>query len=188
MRLYLSRGSGGTLTNGYRRVDLTGATSDYELQVGEEAIIRFTGATSVPLRIATQSETYYECHLVCSNTGGTSGATRDGIFLNPNNTTYTNAFVVAWMYRGSDGFSSSYPTYSAFPCGWAFSNSTFYITNYTQYKNLKGFFDMYGVEDAFPYILVFSTDWQNTTTSWTSLGTITFPQSTSGYILIRRLV
>jgi hypothetical protein len=30
------------------------------LQVGEEAIINFTNATSVPLRIATQSGTYYE--------------------------------------------------------------------------------------------------------------------------------
>jgi hypothetical protein len=34
----------------FRRVNLTGATSDYELQVGEEAIINFTNTTSVPLQ------------------------------------------------------------------------------------------------------------------------------------------
>jgi hypothetical protein len=167
---------------------LTNATSDYPLAIGEEAIIRFTNATSVPLRIATQSGTYYECHLICSNTGGNSGATSNSVFLNPNNTTYTNAFVVAWIYSSSNVAMAGYRTYSAFSCGWAFSNSTFYITNYTQYKNLKGFYDIYGLPNSFPYILIFSTDWLDTTTSWTSLGTITFPQSTSGYILIRRLV
>jgi hypothetical protein len=171
----------------FRRVDLTGATSDYMLRVGEEAIINFTNATSVPLRIATQSGTYYECHLVCSNTGGTTGGTSAPIFLNPNNTTYTNAFVHAEIFRHSPGLGSNYNTHSAFRCGWTFTNSTFYITNYTQYKNLRGFYDIYGVSSNFPSITIFSTDWQNTTTQWTSLGTITFPQSTSGYILVRRL-
>jgi hypothetical protein len=48
----------------FRRIDLTNASSDYNLQVGEEAIINFTNATSVPLRIATQSGTYYEVDLL----------------------------------------------------------------------------------------------------------------------------
>jgi len=171
-----------------RRVDLTGATSDYNLQVGEEAIIRFTNATSVPLRIATQSGTYYEMHLVCSNAGRTTGAVEGPISLNPNNRTYSNAFVFSWISRNFSGLYSNYETRSAFICGWAFSNSTFYITNYTQYKNLKGFYEIYGRSNYFPAITVFSTDWRDTTTPWTSLGTITFPQQTSGYILVRRLV
>ena len=175
-------------SGGYSRVDLTGATSDYNLQVGEEAIIRFTNRSSVPLRIATQSGTYYECHLVCSNTGGTSGASAAPVFLNPNNTTYSNAFVFSNVYRDYGGMSSAYITYSAFRCGWAFVNNTFYITNYTQYKNLRGFSDVYGTPVTFPTIAIFSTDWRDTTTSWTSLGTITFAPSTSGYILVRRLV
>jgi uncharacterized protein YfcZ (UPF0381/DUF406 family) len=172
----------------FRRVNLTNATSDYNLQVGEEAIINFTNATSVPLMIATQSGTYYEVHLISSNTGGTSGATDNFNYLSPNNTTYSNAFVCAWLYRSSYGIMSSYTTGSAFGCGWAFSNATFFITNFVQYKNLRGFLDAYGVLQDYPVAVIFSTDWQNTTTSWTSLGTITFPQSTSGYILVRRLV
>ncbi|MDM7320618.1 MAG: hypothetical protein P3W91_002680 [Fervidobacterium sp.] len=79
----------------FRRVDLTNATSDYMLQVGEEAYISFSNTTSVPLRIATHNGTYYEFHLVCTNTGGTSGATTAPIYLYPNNTTYSNAFVFA---------------------------------------------------------------------------------------------
>jgi len=171
----------------FRRVDLTNATSDYMLQVGEEAIINFTNATSVPLRIATQSGTYYECHIICSNTGGTSGGVDSGCFLNPNNTTYSNAFVYADLSRTSTGSYSGYFTYSAFRCGFAFTNSTFYITNFTQYKNVKGFCDVYGVSTTYPALLIFSTGWRDTTTPWTSLGTIVFPQSTSGYILVRRL-
>jgi hypothetical protein len=171
----------------FRRVDLTNETSDYMLQVGEEAIINFTNATSVPLRIATQSGTYYEAHIICSNTGGTSGAGGDPIFLNPNNTTYSDAFVCAQIQRNADSFASNYTTYDAFRCGVAFSTIMFYITNYTQYKNIKGFSDSWGGSTFYPRITIFSTDWRDTTTSWTSLGTITFPQLTSGYILVRRL-
>ena len=172
----------------FRRVDLTNATSDYMLQVGEEAIIRFTNRTSVPLRIITQSGTYYECHLICSNTGGTSGAIYSGVFLNPNNTTYANAFVYAQLLRISTGGSSLYFTYSSFRIGWAFTNAVFYITNFTQYKNIRGFQDMYGISEGYPAIIIYSTNWRDTITAWTSLGTITFPQPTSGYVLVRRLV
>jgi len=171
-----------------RRVNLTNATSDYMLQVGEEAIINFTNARSVPLRIATQSGTYYECHLVSSNTGGRTGATSNFGFLNPNNTTYSNAFVYANIYRDSNVQGSTYFTFSAFAFPFAFSNSVFYIINFTQYKNIKGLYEMYGVSILFPGVGIFSTDWQDTTTPWTSLGTLAFPQSTSGYILVRRLV
>jgi hypothetical protein len=171
----------------FRKVDLTNATSDYMLQVGEEAIINFTNATSVPLHIATQSGTYYECHLVCSNTGGTSGGTSGGIYLNPNNTTYSNSFVYAYVFRASRAQGSDYITYSAFRCGWGFVSSAFYITNFVQYKNVKGIYDTYGTIGSYPQLFIFSTDWRDTTTPWTSLGTITFPQVTSGYTIVRRI-
>jgi len=171
----------------FRRVDLSSATSDYLLQVGEEAYISFSNTTSVPLRIATQSGTYYEAYLVCSNTGGTSGTNGAPILLCPNNTTYTNAFVCAEIFRNSSGSGSSCAAFSAFKCGLRFSNTTMCITNFTQYKNVKGFFDIWGYDLDYPTIVVFSCDWRDTTTAWTSLGTITFPQQTSGYILVRRL-
>jgi len=171
----------------FRRVDLTGATSDYELQVGEEAYIEFSNATSVPLRIATSSGTYYECDLVCSNAGGTSGGAHGEIFLLPNNVTYSNAFVFTAVYRDEINFSSDYYSCFAFRIGWAFIQSHFKIMNFTQVKSIIGYYNVWGVTVNYPGIAAFATNWRDTTTPWTSLGTITFPQSTSGYILIRRL-
>jgi hypothetical protein len=171
----------------FRRVDLTGATSDYNLQVGEEAIINFTNATNVSLHIATQSGTYYECHLVPSNTGGTSSGVGAPVFLNPNNTTYSNSFVYVELYMETIGAGSGCTTYSAFRCGYVITSLIFYITNFTQYKGVKGIYNEYGRSNTYPCVVIFSTDWRDTSTNWTSLGTITFPQSTSGYILIRRL-
>jgi hypothetical protein len=174
----------------FRRIDLTNATSDYMLQVGEEAYISFSNATSVPLHIATQNGTRYECQLVCSNTGGTSGGGNDVVYLNPNNTTYSNAFKYTEVFLNANSSSASgaVATLSSFRIGFAFTVSVFYITNFTQYKNIIGFYEIYGISCCYPAIHCFSTDWQDTSTAWTSLGTITFPQSTSGYILVRRLM
>lgn len=184
-----SNGSSSSSNNtSSNRVDLSNATSDYNLSVGQEAVINFSNVSNVPLHIATQSGSYYEVHLICSNTGGTSGASNNPIYLYPNNTTYSGAFQYAEYIRNGSGSGSSYVSYSAFRCGWAYSNATFYITNYTQYKNLRGFCDIYGSSSHdFPSLDIFSTDWGDTSTAWTSLGTIVFPQQTSGYILVRRL-
>jgi hypothetical protein len=175
--------SGGS---GYRRVDLTDATSDYNLQVGEEAIINFTNTSSVPLRIATQSGTYYEMDLISFvpiKTGINSP-----IFLNPNNTTYSNAFVFMGVYMADNisGISSGKVTYSAFRITWAGAHARIYIHNVITAKSVKSLshewdsWNWCSVEMSLTY-------WNDTTTAWTSLGTVTFPQSYSGYILVRRL-
>jgi hypothetical protein len=177
-----------TNTYTFRRVVLSNATSDYPLAVGEEAIINFTNATSVPLRIATQDGTVYEMHLIPSNTGGTSGGGVNNNFLNPNNTTYSNAFKAAEIDRNTSELLHSCNTYNAFKIGFAYTSAFCIITNRTVCKNIKGFYEVYGVSSSFPAITVISTGWQDTTTAWTSLGTITFPQSTSGQILVRRIL
>jgi hypothetical protein len=177
-----------TTTHTFRRVDLTNATADYQLAVGEEAIINFTNATSVKLNIATQDGTVYELHLTPSTTGGTSGGS-GVIYLNPNNTTYLSAFYYADYYINSGATASvTYTSYSSFRIGSAISSIYCVITNRTVYKNVKGYYDIYGVSNAYPSLTIFSTDWRNTTTVWTSLGTVVFGQSTSGQILVRRIV
>jgi len=180
------------LPNGIREfenpIDLTDATSDYFLQVGEVAKISFSNATLVPLHIATQDGTYYELHLIPSNTGGTSGATGNVIYLNPNNTTYSNAFVYIQSFVNATGYTGTSFTYNAFRIGYAWSSVVVYITNRTIYKNVKGIVDVYGLSDEYPGLRVFTTDWRDTTTPWTSLGTVVFPQLSSGIILVRRLM
>ncbi len=89
--------------NGYANpINLTSATADYMLQPGQVAVISFTNATSVPLYIATTNGTYYEMDLVMSNSSGTTGAAGDP-YLNPNNTTYSNAFAEREFYVNSNG-------------------------------------------------------------------------------------
>jgi hypothetical protein len=181
------------LVNGYENpidpIAYFNATGqNYFLQVGEVAKIDFTAQTSVPLRIQTTNNTYYEFHLIPSNTGGTSGAANSPIFLNPNNTTYSGSFYYAQVYRFSDDFVGSYEQHSSFRIGISFSSIFAIITNRDVYKNIKGIYDSYGYYLYYPRLTVFSTDWRDTTTSWLYLGTIVFPQSSSGTILVRRLL
>ncbi len=171
----------------FRRVDLTDSTTDYFLNIGEEAEIFFISATSVPLRIETASGTLYQCFLVCTNNAGTSGGTNSPIYINPNNTTYTGSFAYVELNRTTAGSGNVSQTYAAFRCGLAFSRSTFFITNFTQYKNIHGIYSVYGLNNTHPQLSIFSTDWRNTTIEWTSLGSLAFPQPTSGFIIIRRL-
>jgi len=171
----------------FKRVDLTGATEDYFLKVGEEAYISFSDVTEVPLHIATQDGTYYEMHIITSNTGGTSGGIASRVYLYPNNTVYDGAFYYAEVLRKSDNLYHNYLTYSSFRIGYTFTSTTVWITNRTQYKNVRGIYDIYGISGHYPSITMFSTDWRDTATPWVSLGTVVFPQSTSGEILVRRL-
>lgn len=161
---------------------------EYFLQVGEVAKVSFSDTTTVPLRIATQSDTAYMMWFIPSNVGGTSGATAAPIYLNPNNTTYSNAFVYAEVFRNSSGLNSNYVTYSSFRIGWAFIFGIYIIRNLTVYKSVIGIYDVYGVSVCYPTTTVFSTDWRNTTTPWSSLGTVVFPQNSSGYILVQRIL
>jgi len=168
-------------------IDLSSATEDHLLQPYCIALINFSDTTTVPLRIATPADSYYELHIIPSDTGGTSGATDSPIFLYPNNTTYTDAFWVAEYWRNSSGFSHAYTNISAFKIGQAFSAVVAWITNRTQYKNVRAFTDVYGISTGWATIRVMSTDWRDTTTPWTSLGTVIFPQNSSGTIIVFRL-
>jgi hypothetical protein len=173
---------------------LTGATSDYDLQVGEEAIIRFTNATSVPLRVAIQEPSNPENPVIYNIIIGiywVSGNNMD-LELFPNNTAYSGQ-VQSLGYRHADS-------------GWGSYSST-----------LDRFrIDIYGGLDTFPFVnmfaiyygasqpkllcgtafsnlsvCLFSGIWNNMTTAWRSLGSFRiYPNTTrnkSGIALVRRL-
>ena len=173
-------------SNGYANpINLSSATADYSLPVGAVAYISFTNATSVSLCIATTNGTYYEMSVVSSNSSRTSG-TASPIYLNPNNTSYSNAFSYLEAYVQSGGSSSGdIITYSAFRIGMAIGNAKVFIHNFTTNKNILGISSDAGTSTS-PVIRVYTNQWNDTTTSWTSLGTVIFPQATSGYILVRR--
>jgi len=166
----------------FRRVNLTGATSDYELQVGEEAYIEFSNATTVPLRINISSGSVYSFYLCLT---GVSNAT-----ILPNNTSYSSQFRN--FYLIGDGNDSVLNTYS-------FKNYTngFYVVHnasfsqgviYTQVssKLIHSTQCRVGGNDV-AVNRFYTSAWLDTTTPWTSFGTITAPENISGYILVRRL-
>jgi hypothetical protein len=170
----------------FRRVDLANATSDYELQVGEEAIIYFTNKTSVPLRIATGSNRLYEIFLQFFNNYADSNVY---IYFNPNNTTYASSFSsvgVQWNSTGGSGFSASTATDNAFRL--FFGTPYSYIVLDTSRRIMRGFLAFEWT--SYPNhtgVGIFASRWYTNLSVWSSLGTFVFPVSMSGYILVRRL-
>jgi hypothetical protein len=166
----------------FRRVNLTGATSDYDLQVGEEAIINFNNANSVPLRIATASNRLYEIYIQFS-VNVSSGFSS----LNPNNTTYSSSFShVSYFFFSNQtaNFLGASTTSSAF----TIFNSTphcYCVLNTTR-RVLMGFTG-YEVGNTGIGVGLFASKWHSSLSAWTSLGTLSFPTSMSGYVLVRRL-
>jgi len=182
-------GSGFTGVDNYPTiVDLTDATSDYDLQIGQKAIITLSNNTSKPLRIATGNGRIYKMIIAPSNNFSNSGATAGDILLQPNNTTYNNAFRNTLIYRDLPSFSSAYATNAnAFRIGYFISFINLTIQNFTTAKLIMGNLLMWGASSNFPSIEINISAWNDTTTAWTSLGTLIFPQSTSGKVIVERL-
>jgi len=173
----------------FRRVDLTNATEDYFLKVGEEAYISFSDATEISLRIATEAGTYYQLLLILSDQGGTSGGSGDILYLYPNNTSYTNQFVGAHItrYNPTGGYYTNWwATNKAFWLSHPYCNGFYYITN-GAVRELRGIVDTYGRDTAYPCLRLIASTWRNNTTPWTILGTVVSPVPISGEILVRRL-
>jgi hypothetical protein len=174
----------------FRRVDLTNATSDYELQVGEEAIIRFdtTQSTTKNLRVATVEGLYQMFIWAQYNTSIKSNQ----VVLFPNNQSYSNAFTITGLWL-NEGTSLSYGTgsISHFILDRIIEGGLMlaYISTYTLGKFMIAWHNVVGsTGDARFHNWI--QRWNDTTTPWTKLGTI----STTGWvngtliIIVRRLV
>jgi len=176
------------ITRRFTRVDLTNVSEDYLLKVGEEAYISFNNVSSIPLRIATTNDTFYELHLLNSNPGTNSNILYGRVYLFPNNTVYDN-FRVSVIYRGSSIHATIYHTSDpGFTIGASFFVAIAWLINRKQYKNVRTVSNLYGYSGYFPLYWEASTDWGDTTTEWTSLGTIVYPNRASGEIVVRRLM
>ena len=176
------------ITRRFTRVDLTNVSEDYLLKVGEEAYISFNNVSSIPLRIATTNDTFYELHLLNSNPGTNSNILYGRVRLFPNNTVYNN-FRVSVIYRSSAGHATIYYLEDpGFTIGASFFVAIAWIINRKQYKNVRAVSNLYGWGGYYPLYWEASTDWGDTTTEWTSLGTIVYPNRASGEIIVRRLM
>jgi len=167
-------------------VNLTGATSDYELQVGEEAYIEFSNATTVPLRISVvENGMYYNLLYIYAPS---SQSVDSAIMLLPNNTTYTNQIVAQSLWTDTGNvIRAESRTYSAFSLTRYPSIKLFIVNTHILYKHVFLIDNDDKTYNGYGRLHWLSQYWDNTTTPWTSLGTITAPENISGYILIRRL-
>jgi hypothetical protein len=173
-------------------INNTGAASDIALSVGQSAYVDFSAATSVPLHIACGDKQSYEMEMRCvGNTGSTSGTT-----LNPNNTTHTNFFVWGQVYN----LSTAPEANGGFLNGFTIAGSDIryrklFISTTTISKTVISTGYSYLSSSQGPAADTIGSSWQasansntisDTTTAWTSLGTIAFPVAATGRLVIRR--
>lgn len=167
-------------------IDLSSATEDYLLQVGETAVINFTSATSIPLRIRT-SEGIYELELITTNT---NASTSSNFLLYPNNNTgLSNITARRIEYAmGGTGVSQLQTSSAAgFIIGSYITNvASFKIITHTANKTAFGN-NVTSYSSQRDYSYDCKNVWSDTTTAWTSLGTLTSGNAHTGKVIIRRI-
>ena len=153
--------------------DNTGASSDYALAVGETAYLTFSAVTSVPLHIATVEGQY---EVIINATGSTS--TSD-VTLSPNNATTGSIYEI---------FNGTLTT----------NRTTFLLSNGTLYQARLAV----TTTNVCKSLIIESVYWNGSPTMasgsariiwdnavpWTSLGKLTFPLSSTGKVMIRRIL
>jgi len=169
----------------FRRVNLSNATSDYELQVGEEAIYTFSTSSppiDVPLRIATVPYGVYQILIFdYMITAPSSGLGHYGLL--PNNTRYSDMFMCVFTVNFE--YSTSLHYYTYITNGFCFDRFIGGLCSVL--VNVHNRVAMFiNSADVLTVRMAGTTRWLDKTTPWTSLGTMVC-NSTAGLILVRRL-
>lgn len=164
--------------------DSTGVPIDLVLGVGEEAFVTYTAATSVPLGIAVTTGQLYE--LIIAGVYAAPASAAYG-YLKPNNTdTGAGAVERAYHYAGT-GTNNAADTTTNFTVTSSLTiMSRSIINTTTATKSLLS--DFFEYQTGGRYIFTAGSRWTDTTTAWTSLGTLVFSEAQSGKAIIRRLI
>jgi hypothetical protein len=167
-----------------RVIDLTNTSVDYTLQVGQTAILTYTNATSVPLHVSTV-EGLYELDIIGDRT--TSITNNNGSYLMPNNLSQSS--YISIIYENGAGPSRlSSTTSTNFQLGEGRINmASFKLNTFTISKASSGL-SQASLTSGNVMSQVLHNYLNDTTTPWTSLGTITFPFNQSGKIIIKRII
>jgi hypothetical protein len=172
----------------------TSLATDVPLNVGQTITYDITAQTSYALHIATGDNQLYELSLEIQGSATGSAGT---CFLNPNNNTFANFFRFDVTATSGAAVSAGGGYQSAFVLAYnqEVRGADCKISTKTISKWVRG--SAYGlVNSPTSYMSMHATHWQaaassvgvgDTTTAWTSLGTITFPVAATGRIIVRRL-
>ena len=174
------------LVNGFINspIDNSSASSDVSLSIGQKAYVTANGATSIPLHIATASGQQYE---IAMNGSSTYGPGTNYATLEPNNTTYSSAFTSRYLLaNGASAFAYAGAT-NAFDVGIPASPDSAIIRAWTttaakrtQSQSQGQTTDVGNIEGDINSI------WNDTTTTWASLGTLVVPIAWTGTVTIER--
>lgn len=166
--------------------DNSTAVSDITLQVGQSCYIDFSSATSIPLYVACANNQQYEIVYISNNYTPASGTGNPQ--LQPNNTTYSSAFTGATIYQsGGTAAALASGTNNAFyiSVGQHTINAIIRVTTNTLYKNCISVYQSKNTTGNYQDG-VYTNAWNDTTTAWTSLGTITQLYVDTGRIYVKR--
>ena len=169
-------------------VNNTGASSDITLAIGQQAYVDVSAATTAALKIATGDNQEYEIKL---NMVGNTGSTGNTGLQPNNNSGLTNLFL--YGLSTIDSYATGYT--SSFMLG-SYSDIravTAKVSTKTASKTVL--YHSHGISSGSVYSSVGGSSWvavasaiaSDTTTAWTSLGTVIFPVAATGRSYIRRL-
>lgn len=175
-------------------VDLTSATSDVMLEVGQIGVIRFTNTREIALHVAVPPDgAVYEIVVHTKSPGITQNVGAAGPSgLKPNNLTYgSTAFGHTQYYRNSSSLGSGVSDHAYQRVASALSTSVFLVSTSKTLKCMvsEGCSSWGNATDS-PTFIRCAGIWKDSTTEWTSLGTWFFDASCgtpSGVILVRRV-
>lgn len=161
--------------------DLSTATADVHLEIGQEGYKDISASTSEATNIATGEHQEYDWSW--EPTG--SLAANNQMNLQPNNTTYASAFRFIDIYYSS-ALAGSNTTYNDFQVftgpAITFAKGKLGTTTTNKWFTLEGL-----ARDATLWYGLFETSyWNNTTIAWSSLGTWTFAVASTGRLSFRR--
>ena len=176
------------LVSNYNTAVVWDGVNDRVLGIGQHTSDSFTSATSMPLHIACGDGQMYEMRIVGSYTAAPLATSS---YLQPNNTIpSTNSFT----YRQDNG-SGSTPTSNTA----TYAYNGFFITGGSA-SILESVVDIFtstltkrtiavggATNTSTSYVGTIVAEWQDTTTVWSSLGTITMPNAWTGQIVCRRV-
>lgn len=182
-----------TETNDNNKIYLHNCTYDYELREGQSGIVIYNNINSIPLNVKCNNGVYELVIVPTSPNRGTSGgSTSAPTKLLINNTTYTNTISYAGQYLLYDSTGGGL-SYNNSQNGLILSHNLSpasiraTIITETTNKSCITHASAYGITSN-----IVRTQWgtsasNDTTTAWTSLGTISSPVNITGYAIVKRI-
>jgi hypothetical protein len=187
----ISGSAGGNLSNNYFTPLVWSSGADLSLGIGQSATASFTSATSMPLHIACGDGQIYEVEIAGTFTPVASGANP---YLQPNNTApSTNSFArgnITAISSTASLLGGGNPTAAdggfLFGTGSSVFNATIKVFTSTASKNAIALSLNQNTTDVLRTFYV-ASKWNDTTTIWSSLGTIIMPNAWTGTITVKRI-